>query len=355
MYKKLFIPGPTHVEDEILEAMSMPMIGHRDSLYSDLHGDVVKKLKSFLETEERIYLVTSSSTGMMEGSIRNCIKDKALMTNCGAFSRRWARIARDNGKDIEVIEVEWGNAITPEMVDEHLSTGEFDTVCITHNETSTGIMNPLEEIGKMVKEKYPDVLVLVDAVSSMAGAEIKVDEWGLDVVLAGVQKAFALPPGLTVTTVSEAALERSKEVENNGYYFNFEVFEGKAVKHQTPATPAISQINALNVQMNRIAKEDKQNRFQRHIDMAEKVRGWAREHFDLYSDENYLSNTVTNVHNTQGIDVVALNGELAKRGAMISNGYGDLKGTCFRIAHMGDLKVKDITWLLEQIDDILGF
>jgi len=354
MYKKLFIPGPTHVEDEILEAMSMPMIGHRDSLYSDLHGDVVKKLKTFLETEERIYLSTSSSTGMMEGSLRNCVKGKALMTNCGAFSRRWARIARANGKDIDVIEVEWGKAITPDMVDAYLSKGGYDTVCITHNETSTGIMNPLEEIGRMVKEKYPDVLVLVDAVSSMAGVEIKVDEWGLDVVLAGVQKAFALPAGLCVVTVSEAALDRSTQVENKGYYFDFEVFEKKAVKHQTPATPAISQINALNVQMDRIFEEGPENRFQRHQDMAEYVQDWAREHFDLYSDEDYLSHTVTNVHNTRDIDVVKLNEELAKRGAMISNGYGDLKGTCFRIAHMGDLKVKDITWLIEQIDDILG-
>lgn len=355
MYKKLFIPGPTHVEDEILDAMAMPMIGHRDSLYSDLHGEVVKKLRKFLGHDGRIYLSTSSSTGMMEGTIRNCVKSKSLMTNCGAFSRRWAQIAEANGKDIEVIEVEWGNAITPEMVDEYLSKGGFDTVCITHNETSTGIMNPLEEIGKMVKEKYPDVIVMVDAVSSMAGAEILVDEWGLDVVLAGTQKAFALPPGLCVVTVSDAALERSKEVENKGYYFDFEVFEKKAVKDQTPATPAISQINALNVQMNRIFKEGVANRFQRHQDMAQHVRGWAKEHFKLYSDENYLSDTVTNVHNTQGIDVVNLNKELAERGAMISNGYGDLKGTCFRIAHMGDLTVDDVTWLTAQIDDILGF
>ncbi|MFO8037324.1 MAG: alanine--glyoxylate aminotransferase family protein [Anaerolineales bacterium] len=355
MYKKLFIPGPTHVDDEILEAMAMPMIGHRDSLYSDLHGAVVAKLQKFLHTDDRIYLSTSSSTGMMEGALRNCVKKKALMTNCGAFSRRWAQIAEANGKDIEVIEVEWGNAITPEMVDEYLAKGGFDTLCITHNETSTGIMNPLEEIGKLVKEKYPDVLVLVDAVSSMAGVDIDVDEWGLDVVLAGVQKAFALPPGLCVVTVSDAALERSKGVENKGYYFDFEVFEKKAVKDQTPATPCISIINALNVQMNRIFEEGPENRFQRHLDMAEHVRDWAREHFELYSDENYLSNTVTNVHNTQGIDVVKLNGELAKRGAMISNGYGDLKGTCFRIAHMGDLQLKDVTWLIDQIDDILGF
>jgi predicted phosphoserine aminotransferase len=353
VYKKLFIPGPTHVDDEVLEAMAMPMIGHRDSLYSDLHGEVVQKLKKMLFTENRIYLSTSSSTGMMEGSIRNVVKNKALMTNCGAFSKRWAQIAEMNGKEREVIEVEMGQAITPEMVDEYLSKGGFDTVCLTHNETSTGVMNPIEEIGPMVKEKYPDVLIMVDAVSSMAGAEIRVDDWGLDVVLAGTQKAFALPPGLCVVTVSDAAFDRSAEVENKGYYFNFQVFDKKAVKDQTPATPAISIINALNVQLNRIAEEGLENRFQRHIKMAEHVRRWAREQFALYGDERYLSNTVTNVHNTHGIDVVDLNAELAKRGAMISNGYGTLKGTCFRIAHMGDLQLSDVEWLTAQIDEIL--
>lgn len=354
MYKKLFIPGPTHVVDEILEAMAVPMIGHRDKLYSDLHGQVVTKLKKFLQTDGHVYLSTSSSTGMMEGSIRNCVNKKVLMTDCGAFSKRWAQIASLNGKETEIIKVEMGQATTPEMVDEYLSKGGFEAVCITHNETSTGVMNPIKEIGALIKEKYPDVLLLVDAVSSMAGTDIKVDDWGIDVVLAGTQKAFALPPGLCVVAVSEKAYQRSLSVANRGFYFNFEELEKKAVKNQTPATPAISLINALNVQMDRIYKEGVEKRFQRHLDMAGHVRSWTRKNFALYSDENYLSPTVTNVHNTREIDVVDLNAELAKRGAMLSNGYGELKGKCFRIAHMGDLQLADVQWLTDQIDDILG-
>jgi len=290
----------------------------------------------------------------MEGAIRNLVHKKVLMTDCGAFSKRWSEIASLNGKEIEVIKVDMGQATTPEMVDDFLSKGGFEAVCITHNETSTGVMNPIEEIGALVKEKYPDVLVCVDAVSSMAGTDIKVDDWNLDVVLAGTQKAFALPPGLCVVTVSDRALEKSLSVENRGYYFNFEELEKKAVKDQTPATPAISLVNALNVQMDRIFAEGVEKRFQRHLDMAEHVRGWTRKHFALYSDENYLSPTVTNVHNTREIDVPALNAELAERGAMISNGYGNLKGTCFRIAHMGDLQLSDVQWLTDQIDDILN-
>ena len=355
MYKKLFIPGPTHVVDEILEAMAVPMIGHRDPLYAKMHGEVVEKLKKLLYTDNRIYLSTSSSTGMMEGAIRNCVQTKALMTDCGAFSKRWAQIATANGKETEVIKVEMGEAVTPEMVDEKLAQGGFDSVCITHNETATGVTNPLKEIAALVKEKYPEVLVLVDAVSIMSGAEIRVDDWGLDVVLAGTQKAFALPPGLCVVTVSDAAFERSKTTENKGYYFDFVALESKAVKSQTPATPAISLINALNVQMDRILEEGIENRFARHAEMAKHIQDWARKYFELYAaDEQYISPTVTNIRNTRGISVADLNKELAKRGAMISNGYGVLKEKAFRIAHMGDIQLEDLKWLTDQIEDILG-
>lgn len=355
MYKKLFIPGPTHVVDEVLEAMAVPMIGHRDPLYAELHGAVVEKLKKMLYTDGRIYLSTSSSTGMMEGAIRNCVQTKALMTDCGAFSKRWAQIATANGKETEVIKVEPGEAITPEMVDEYLSHGGFDTVCITMNETSTGVTNPVKAIASLVKEKYPGVLVLVDAVSIMSGAEIRVDDWDLDVVLAGTQKAFALPPGLCVVTVSDAAYARSGVTENKGYYFDFVALEGKAVKNQTPATPAISLINALNVQMDRILKEGVENRFARHLEMANYVQDWARKYFEVYAaDEQYLSPTVTNIRNTREISVADLNKELAKRGAAISNGYGTLKEKAFRIAHMGDLQLEDLKWLTDQIEDILG-
>jgi predicted phosphoserine aminotransferase len=353
MYKKLFIPGPTHVVDEILQATAVPMIGHRSSDYTELHGRVVPKLQKLLFTENEVYLSTSSSTGMMEGSIRNCVNTKALMTNCGAFSKRWAEIAQANGKDVDVIAVDMGQAITPEMVDEKLAQGGFDTVCITHNETSTGVMNPLREIAGLVKSKYPDVLILVDAVSSMAGAEIRVDEWGLDVVLAGTQKAFALPPGLCVVAVSQAAMERSAGTKNKGYYFDFQVLDKYQKKNQTPATPVISLINALDVQMDRILAEGLESRFARHDEMAAFVQDWARRYFAIYGDERFLSKTVTNVHNNRGIVVADLNKELGKRGAMISNGYGTLKETCFRIAHMGDIQLSDLEWLTAQIEDIL--
>ncbi|RLC54442.1 MAG: hypothetical protein DRI80_19270 [Chloroflexota bacterium] len=239
-------------------------------------------------------------------------------------------------------------------MDEALSKGDYDAITIVMNETSTGVMNPVKEIAALVREKYPDVLILVDAVSCMAGVKIEFDAWGLDVCLAGVQKCFALPPGLTICAVSDRARERAKQVDNPGFYFSYAQMDKKYEAHQTPATPAVSLIQALNVQMDDVLAEGLENRWKRHQEMAAHVQDWARRYFALYSDERYLSPTVTNVKNTRGISVADLNEELGKRGAMISNGYGELKEKCFRIAHMGDLTLDDMKWLTAQIEDILG-
>ncbi len=354
MYKKLFIPGPTHVRDEILQAQAAPMIGHRAKEYSDLQAEVTPKLQKLLYTQQRVYLYASSSSGVMEGSVRQASTKRILGTVCGAFSKRWFEMLVDNGIPCDKLEVEMGQAITPELVAEALSKADYDAITLCFNETSTGVMNPIQDIAALIHESYPDVLILVDAVSGMAGSKIEFDAWGLDVCLAGVQKCFALPPGLTVAAVSDKARERALQVPNRGHYFAYSEMDKKYEAHQTPATPAISLIQALNKQMDDIFKEGLENRWKRHIDMAELVHEWARERFAIYGDDRYLSNTVTNVENTRGISVAGLNAELAKRGAMISNGYGALKEKCFRIAHMGDLQISDIKWILAQIDDILG-
>jgi aspartate aminotransferase-like enzyme len=353
MYKKLFIPGPTHVRDKILQAQAVGMIGHRAKEYQDLQAAVTPKLQTLLYTKQRVYLYAASSSGVMEGSIRQASLKRMLVTVCGAFSKRWHDMVVANGIPCDKLQVALGEAITPELVDAALAKGDYDAITLTHNETATGIMNPIHECAKLVRAKYPDVLILVDAVSSMAGVKIEFDAWGLDVCLAGTQKCFACPPGLTVCAVSDRARERALQVPNRGHYFAYNEMDKKYDTNQTPATPAISVIQALNVQMDDILAEGLDNRFARHIRMAEMVRAWARKHWDLYGDQRYLSNTVTNITNTRGIVVGDLNKELGKRGAMISNGYSDLKEKCFRIGHMGDLQEADIEWLLGQIDDIL--
>jgi aspartate aminotransferase-like enzyme len=213
-------------------------------------------------------------------------------------------------------------------------------------------MNPSEEIAEVMK-KYPDVMFLVDSVSSMAGVKIEFDRLGIDVLLAGVQKCFALPPGLTVCAVSHKALKKAETVPYRGLYFDFIDMYKFFEKNQTPATPAISLIQALNKQMDDILAEGLENRWARHKAMAKYVQDWARKYWALFSDERYLSLTVTNIVNTREVDIKALNDELGQRGAMISDGYGPLKGKCFRIAHMGDLTLEDLRWLTAQIEDIL--
>ncbi len=356
MYKKLFIPGPTHVREEILAAQTAPMIGHRSTDYSDLQAEVTPKLEKLLYTEQPVFLYASSGTGVMEGSIRQTVLKRALVTVCGAFSERWYKIAEANGVPVDRVDVEWGQGFTPEIVDEALSKNDYDVLTVTFNETSTGVMNPLKDIAEMVHQKYPDTLILVDAVSAMAGAKIEFDAWGLDVALASTQKCFALPPGLTVAAVSERAIKRAEQVPNRGYYFDFVNMLKYYKRNQTPATPAISLINALNAQLDAILAEGLEHRWSRHLAMAELVRTWARKHWALFADERFLSNTVTTITNTREINVADLNTELAKRGAMLSNGYGaKLREKTFRIAHMGDLTTIDVQWLLSQIDDILGF
>jgi len=353
MYRKLFTPGPTHVRDKILEAQAAPIVHHRSKEYSELQKEVTSKLQKLLYTEQRVYLFASSSTGVMEGSIRQATNKKILNTVCGAFSQRWHEICEANGVPSDTVEVEWGQAVTPDVVDDALASGEYDAMTVVFNETSTGLLNPVDEIAELVHEKYPDVLILVDAVSGMAGAKLEFDKWGLDVALAGVQKCFALPPGLTICAVSDRARERALQVPNRGYYFAYEQMDKKYEKHQTRATPATSLIEALNAQLDDMLVLDLENRWERHNEMAAYVQDWAREYFGLFSDERYLSPTVTNVKNTRGISVADLNSELALRGAQISNGYGPLKEQCFRIAHMGDLTLDDLKWLTEQIEDIL--
>lgn len=355
MYKKLFIPGPTHVREEILQAQAVPMIGHRAKEYSDLQMEVTPKLQQLLYTQQRVYLFAASSTGVMEGAIRQASLKRMLVTVCGAFSKRWYEIVQDNGVPCDKLEVAPGQATTLELIDQALARGDYDAITLTMNETATGIMNPVKEIAAMIHAKYPQVLILVDAVSCMAGVKIEFDAWGLDVCFAGTQKCFALPPGLTVCAVSDRARQRALQVPNAGHYFAYRMMDKHYEKWQTPATPAISLIQALNVQMDSMLAEGLENRWARHAQMARFTQDWARKHFRLYGDERFLSKTVTNVENTRNIVVGDLNKELGKRGAMISNGYGDLKEKCFRIAHMGDLNMEDMRWLIVQLNEILGF
>ena len=353
MHKKLFIPGPIEVSQEILTAMATPMIGHRMPEYARLHKGVTDKLKKLMFTEERVFLSTSSAFGAMEGAVRNLVGKRCANFCNGAFSDKWHKVTLSCGKEADPFKVEWGQPITPELVDSALATGKYDAITLIHNETSTGVMSPLPEIAEVLR-KYPDVLSIVDTVSSMSALKIPVSELGIDCCVFGVQKAFALPPGLAVFTASERALERAKGVSNRGYYFDFLEFAAADEKDNTPSTPCISLIYALDVQLERMFAEGLERRWQRHAEMAQFVRGWVLEHgFGLFPDEPYRSVTLTCATNDRGIDEAALKKRLGERGFAFDDGYGKLKGKTFRIAHMGDMQLKDLREITGEMESIL--
>lgn len=356
MSKKLFIPGPIHVSEDVLEKMSTQMIGHRSKSVSLLQESISKKLQKLLYTESTILLSTSSGSGLMEGAIRSCTLKRAAVFSSGSFGDRWYKMAVANNVAADIYKVELGSAINPKIVDEVLATGKYDLIAVTHNETSTGVKNPIEEIGEIVK-KYDDIVYCVDAVSSAGGMKIEVDKIGIDIIITSVQKALGLPPGMAICTLSERAIQRAKKVPFRGVYFDLLAMYEYLIKkdYQYPSTPSLSHMFALDYQLDKILQEGLDTRYNRHEEMAELVRDWSKKHFEIFTDENYLSNTLTVIKNTKGISVSNLNTKLKERGYEIANGYGDLKEKTFRISHMGDYTVEDITELLSNIDDILGF
>jgi len=355
---KLYIPGPTEVRPEILDAQTEWMVGHRMPECIDLVGRIQPKLQKVFATNRRILISASSGTGFWEGAVRNCIDKKALNCVNGAFSDRWRDVTELNGKENEVLEVEWGQPILPEMVVERLSKGGFDAVTLVHNETSAGVESPIKEIAEAIRSLPGgnDIMILVDSVSGLSGARLAFDAWDLDVVLTSSQKAFALPAGLAFCAVSERAMAKAATVKNRGYYFDFITLDKSMAKNQTPATPAISLLFALDRQLDDMMAEGMESRFARHLAMRDMTIAWAKSHgFELLAPEGYESPTVTCIRNNLGIDISALNSFLRERGMILSNGYGSrLKNVTFRIAHMGDLQPSDMEELFSNVDDFLA-
>lgn len=354
MHKKLFIPGPVEVTSDVLEKMATPMIGHRSKEASELQRGISEKARKIFNTQEEILLSTTSGSGLMEGAIRSCTAKRAAVFSIGAFGKRWYEMAIYNNVPADLYEVEWGNAVDPNEVDKVLATGKYDLVCITHNETSTGVMNPVDELSLVVK-KYPEIVWCLDTVSSMAGTKIEVDKLGVDICITSSQKAIGLPPGIAICSFSKKAVERAKKVTFRGYYLDllslYEYIQKK--DYQYPSTPSLSHMFAMDYQLGKILEEGLENRYNRHMEMANYVRQWGKEHFELFADERYLSNTLTNIKNIRNINVGDLNKELGQRGFQISNGYGKLKEKTFRIAHMAECTMDDIKELLFNINDIL--
>jgi aspartate aminotransferase-like enzyme len=351
---KLFIPGPIEVSEKTMLAFSQPMIGHRSKEFQALFSEVQPMLQRAFGTEQTAYVSTSSAWGMMEGAVRNLVAKKVLTCMSGAFSDKWLDVARKCGKEAEPYQVEWGQPILAEEIEKRLSGGGFDAMTLIHNETSTGTMNPLEEIAEVMRG-FPDVTFIVDCVSSFTARKIGFDELGIDLLLAGTQKALALPAGACVFTASAKAYAKAERRPDRGYYFDLIEFRANAEKHMTPATPSISHFYALKSKLQEIEEEGYENRYARHREINEMVRDWSKANgFELFPARGYESVSLCCIKNTRNIDVAKLVQTLKKRhGFAIDGGYGKLKGLTFRISTMGDETPMTLRSLLNALDESL--
>ena len=255
MHKKLFIPGPVEVREDVLQKMATPMIGHRTKDASALQRSITEKLQKLMCTGNMILLSTSSGSGLMEGAVRSCTVKRAAVFSVGAFGDRWYKMAVSNNVPADIFASEPGKPTTPEMVDKALATGKYDLITITHNETSTGVMNPAEEIAEVMK-KYPEVVWCMDTVSSLGGVKIEVDKLGVDICITSTQKCLGLPPGMAICSFSEKARNAASKVQFRGTYLDLLELYEYIMKRTTSIRQHLrSRMFALDYQLDRILEE----------------------------------------------------------------------------------------------------
>lgn len=344
-----FIPGPSWVHPDVLAAQARTVIGHRDALMSEIHKQCEAGLKAVFQTEHRLVISTSSGSGLMEAAVASLVNKRCLHLVCGSFSSRWYKMAQSWGKEPVKLEKPPGQGFSGDELGAHLASAPpYEAIFITHNETATGVTNPLSELVDAIYE-HGDPLVCVDTVSSMAGVSVPVDDLDIDYCVTSSQKCFGVPPGLAFASVSPRCFEKTATVPHRGWYFDLSNLDKHAQKGHYPSTPAVTLMYALAHQLTRIFEEGLENRWARHRAMADKVRAWGQEHLSLLAAPEFRSDTLTTVSNTRNIDFADLTAYLRAHDLEIANGYGDLKNVTFRIAHMGDVPMEKLDTLLELL------
>ena len=358
-FGRFFLPGPTEVRPAVLAAQKRALIGHRGEPINALMREVQPGLREVFGTARPVLVSTSSATGLMEAAVRNGANERVLSLVNGAFSERFARIARACGLEVDVLEAPWGGVHDPDVLRARLRDRRYDAVTMVHSETSTGALNPIAELAATVRE-FPDTLVLVDAVTSAGGAPVRADGRGLDFVLAGSQKAMALPPGLAFGAASARMLERSARAARKGVYFDLVVFYNSLAKEQTPNTPAVTLLYSLAEQLRHISAESLEGRWARHAAMARRCAEWADAmgesaggEVSVLAPEGFRSPTVTCLMLPPGRTGPEVARAMKERGFVIGAGYGRLKPRSVRIGHMGDHTVEELDRVLEALEEVL--
>ena len=354
MTYKLFGPGPVDISEKSYTALTQPVMGHRSKDFVELYHSVQPGLQELFGTQRPVFLSTSSAWGVMEGAVRNVSSQRVLNCMCGAFSDKWFDVTKRCGKEATDLRFEWGQPVEPDAIRTELESGAYDAITLVHNETSTGVMNNLADVMEVVRS-FPEVISIVDTVSSFSALPIPMDELGIDVMLTGTQKALALPPGLALFSVSERAMSRAEAIEGRGYYFDFLEFLKNHEKGMTPSTPVIPLIHALQSKLEDIAAEGLDARYARHLSTNESTRKWVKENgFHLFPHEDHASVTLCCIKNSRELDLAAFNQKLQQEKKFSNNcGYGKLKGETFRISNMGDETEETMAELFAAMDDLL--
>jgi aspartate aminotransferase-like enzyme len=354
----LMIPGPTNVDPRVLRAMCRPPLSHTSPEFAGIFKEALNNLKKVFMTESEVFVIAGSGTLALEMAIANIIEPGDKILNCvsGYFGNYFVEISRVFGAVPRVLEVEWGKAVKPKQVEEALKEDNYKAVTVTHVETSTGVFNPIKEIGEVVK-KQSDAFYIVDTVSSLGGMEVRVDEWGIDVCASGSQKCIGVPPGLALIAVSQKTLEylekrKSKIGTWYGSFKNWLPIMRDPTKYF--ATPAVNMIYALNESLKIIIEEGLENRFRRHHVLAESFRAAIDAlNLKLVAEKGNASNTVSAVYYPEKIEDNQFRSEMKKCGIVVAATLGPLKGKGFRVGHMGNVNQNDIFSLITAIETSL--
>ncbi len=353
---RFFIPGPTWVRPEILDEMRRPMIGHRSAEFREIFQKILNDLRELFRTSQHTYVATSSGTGLLEGALLNVVPRRVLVTTCGAFGERWAKIGEQLGLEVDHLDHPWGQPVDPERLATHF-TGRrqhYDAVTITHNETSTGVLNDLQALTEVVRAESEDTLILVDAVSSLGSAPLEFDAWGVDICIASTQKGLALPPGLTVLGVSERAMEAARKKTYRGTYFDLLTFRKHAEAGGPPFTPSIPHCFALARQLEHILREEGlERRWARHTALRDTTIERTSRFADLIPPISHASPSVSALR-PRKIAPKDLLDAMRAIGFTLGSGYGEWKEDTFRIGHMGDVSATSLNTMLDALDEAAG-
>ena len=350
----LMIPGPTPIPTRILSAMNHDMIGHRGPLFSAVMKEVMEGLRWAYETTNEIFVYPCSGTGGMEVAAVNTLSpgDKVIVLNIGNFGSRWAKICKAYGADVNDVKFERGKAADPKVLEAELKKGPVKAIFMQQNETSTGVLNDVETLAKTVRKLQPDALILVDAVSGMMAAPLKTDEWDLDVVVSGSQKAFMVPPGIAAVSISARAWKAYETSKCPKHYWDFGLMKAEAPKGHTYTTPPESLIFGMREGLKMLQEEGRENVHARHKANRDLVRtAFKALGLKLLADDACASPAVTAIFPPEGIDGEKVR-ELMREdfNVEVAPGQSELKGKIFRIGHLGYVEALDIIGAIAAVE-----